>query len=90
MVGETVLTKFFTGSPMQVEFLLKNLTHRSFNADGSLKENWWNTDGEKLTIHMRLSEGFGITLYGTFAHPMTVDPTILSIDVNSAMGSVAR
>ena len=88
MVGETVLTHFMTGSPMQVEFLLKNLSHRSFNGDGSLKDRWWEQGGERLTVHLRFSEGFGIALYGTFPHPLTVDPQILPIQVTEAMGAV--
>lgn len=90
MVGETVLTHFFTGSPMQVDFLLRHLTHLSLDANGCLRDNWWKLGGEKLTIHLRFSEGFGIALYGSFPHPLTVDPVILSEHVTEAMGEVSR
>lgn len=87
MFGETVLTKFFSGTPMQVDFLLKKLTHRAFDSDGNLKPKWWEQEGEKLAIHMRLSEGFGIVLYGAFAHPFTVDPIITSQNIIEAIGA---
>lgn len=95
MLGETVLTHFFTGSPMQVDFLLRHLNHFSFDGNGCLNDRWWdstkgNKKGEKLIIHLRFSEGFGIALYGQFAHPMTVDPIILSEQVSEAMGEVSR
>lgn len=90
MVGETILTHFFTGTHMQVDFLLRHLTHLSFDANGCLRENWWKKGGEKLTIHLRFSEGFGVALYGAFPHPLKVDPTILSEHVSEAMGEVSR
>lgn len=89
MFGETILTKFFTGAPIQVDFLLKKLTHKSFKGDGTLVDRWWDRPGGRpLTVHLRLSEGFGIVLYGTFNHPMQVDPIILSSEVTEAMGVV--
>jgi len=85
MVGETVLTKFFSGTPMQVKFLMKYLNHFAFNKEGQLRENWWTLPGEKLAITMQLSEGFSTVLYGSFNVPMTVDPVILSEDVRNAI-----
>jgi len=85
MVGETVLSKFFSGTPAQVAFLKRHLHHLAFNGDGELRENWLDLDGEKLNTSIVLSEGFSEVLYGQFNMPMKVDPIITSQDVTNAI-----
>jgi hypothetical protein len=85
-IGETKLTRFFSGTPMQVKFLARHLNHFSFDKNGILREKWDDQPkGEPLAIKMELSEGFATSLYGAFAHPMTVEPQILASDVTAAI-----